>query len=224
MTIQTNPIRVILVDDHKILLDGIANLIEKNPGIKLLACFDNQDEALKTIRDKNQEIDVAVLDISMNKEPLAGLRLCQEIRESFPHIKVLIMTMHDQSKYITPLVKAGANGYILKEKGQDELLEAIQTLAKGEEYYGKAIVKTVMDTIANRVEADHGVVKLTSREVDVLKLLGKGHSSREVAEKLFIEKSTVETHKNHIREQLDLKNVKEIIIFARENGYVDEVE
>ncbi|CAM9872969.1 unnamed protein product, partial [Ectocarpus fasciculatus] len=185
---------------------------------------ENQEEALQSIREKNQEIDVAVLDISMNKESLAGLRLCQEIRENFPHIRVLIMTMHDQSKYITPLVRAGANGYILKEKGQDELLEAIQTLARGEDYYGKAIIKTVMDTIANRVDSDHGKVKLTSREIDVLKLIGKGHSSREVAEKLFIEKSTVETHKNHIREKLDLKNVKELIIFARENGYVEGLE
>lgn len=222
MMIQTNPIRVVLVDDHQILLDGLKTLLQKEPGIELIGCYENQDEALQTIREKNQEIDVAVLDISMHKESLAGLRLCQEIRENFPHIRVLIMTMHDQSKYITPLVRAGANGYILKEKGQEELISAIETLAKGENYYGKAIVKTVMDTIANRVEADHGEVKLTSREVDVLKLLGKGHSSREVAEKLFIEKSTVETHKNHIREKLDLKNVKEIIIFARENGYVED--
>ncbi len=224
MMTQTNPIRVILVDDHQILLDGLKILLQKEPGIELIGCYENQDEALQTIREKNQEIDVAVLDISMHKESLAGLRLCQEIRENFPHIRVLIMTMHDQSKYITPLVRAGANGYILKEKGQDELLEAIETLARGEDYYGKAIVKTVMDTIANRVDSDHGKVKLTSREIDVLKLIGKGHSSREVAEKLFIEKSTVETHKNHIREKLDLKNVKELIIFARENGYVDEVE
>jgi len=220
---QTNPIRVVLVDDHKILLDGLQNLLTE-PQIKIIGCFEKQEEALKVISEKHNEIDVAVLDISMNKETMAGLRLCQEIRSAYPRIKVLILTMHDQAKYITPLVRAGANGYILKEEGGENLLEAIQTLARGEDYYGKAIVKTVMDTIANRVEADHGEVKLTSREIDVLKLIGKGFSSREVAEKLFIEKSTVETHKNHIREKLDLKNVKEIIIFARENGYVDDVK
>jgi two-component system nitrate/nitrite response regulator NarL len=219
---KTNPIRVLLVDDHQILLDGLKNLLEKESNILLKGCFYEQDKALQFIQENNGEIDVAVLDISMNKESLAGLRLCQEIKTNFPHIHVLIMTMHEQAKYITPLVRAGANGYILKEKGQEELLEAIETLAKGEDYYGKAIVKTVMDTIANRVEADHGVVKLTSREIDVLKLIGKGYSSKQVAENLFIEASTVESHKNHIREKLDLKNVKEIIIFARENGYVED--
>ena len=185
---ENNLIRILMVDDHRILLDGLKTLIEKEQNIELIGSFDNDKDAMNALNEVNGNIDVAVLDVSMHDDNLAGLKLCEKIKKLYPNIKVLILTMHDQQRYITPLVKAGADGYILKGKGADELLEAIEALAVGENYYGKAIVKTVMDTLANRVETEFGKVKLTSREIDVLKLLGMGYSSREVAERLFIEK------------------------------------
>jgi DNA-binding NarL/FixJ family response regulator len=220
---NTNAINIILVDDHKILLDSLKALIEKEKDICLVNTFSKPKEALEFIRQKPNTVDVVVLDISMEDSVLNGKDVCLEIKQDAPHLKVLILTTHNDSKYVSALIAAKADGYILKQNGGDELIEGIKTVADGENFYSKEIIKVVIDRLQNihKAKDQHGdKVRLTSREIEVLSLLGKGLKAREVADILHIEKSTVETHKLKIRQKLGLKDLKAIIIFARDNGYV----
>lgn len=216
-------ISIILVDDHQILLDSLQALIEKDKRICIFGAYSNGKKALEAIRLHPQEISLAVLDISLAENELDGLHICKQIKQDHPHIKVLILSTHDEPRYITALVAAKADGYVLKQKSGVELIEGIISISNGEPYYSKEIVKIVMDRLSNQYlpQEQYGdKVKLTAREIEVLSWLGKGLSSKEVADKLYIAVSTIETHKIKIKRKVGIKNIKEIIIFARENGYV----
>lgn len=217
------PIRVYLVDDHQIFLDGLKSLIEKEKDILFMGENTDGKRALQEIRHLKDQIDVVVLDVSMPDSEIDGIHLCKHVKEDCPNIKVLALTMHADTKYINALLRADTDGYILKNKGKEEMVQAVRTLASdpGEKYYGKEITKKAMALIQGRFTDNSfaGESKLTSREIEVVSLVGKGLKSSEIAEKLHISKKTVETHKINIRDKLDLRDVKQLLIFARENGY-----
>lgn len=208
-------IKIIIADDHQIVLDGLHLVFKEAPHIEVVSQAQNGEEVLAYLREHKHNVDVAVLDIEMDQ--LNGIETTKKIREFYPHIKVLILTMYKTNGFITQMVHAGVSGYVLKERGHAELVKAVETVHSGEEYYDRDVAKILIDGIKNDGPVP---IKLTRREIDVLKLIGEGMTTPQIAEKLFISENTVNTHRKHLLEKLGAKNKSDLIKYAIENGFV----
>lgn len=208
-------IRVLIADDHQIILDGLSVLLELEKDIVKVREVTDGALAIKAL--EVDEIDIAVLDIEMPY--LDGIETTKIIRKRFPTIKILILTMYNREDFIKQLIEVGASGYILKNRGKEELVEAIRKLYAGGEYFGEAVTQTLISEIKNRkkLKGTEEVV-LTKREKEVLKLISDGLSTPEISTKLFIEPSTVETHRRNLIHKTGVKNSKLLIRYAIENG------
>jgi two-component system, NarL family, nitrate/nitrite response regulator NarL len=210
-------INVILADDHQIVLDGLKSLIEQEKDICSVGEALNGIELLAQLKEK--QADVAVLDIDM---PLMnGIETTKEIRMLYPKMKVLILSMYNENEYIKRLIEVGASGYILKNKGKEELVKAIRKVAEGGKYLGEAVIKTLMDDIQKpKKNVEEIKIPLTKRENEVLKLIVECNSTPQIADKLFIAHSTVETHRRNLIDKLGVANTKELIRYAIEKEYI----
>ncbi|NVO08802.1 MAG: response regulator transcription factor [Bacteroidales bacterium] len=209
-------INVIIADDHQIVLDGLKLLLEREKDICPVGEALNGVELLAQLEKK--QVDVAVIDIDMPR--MNGIETTKEIRKRFPHIKVLILSMYNDNEYIKQLVEVGASGYILKNKGKEELVSAIRKIASGSEYLGEDIIKTIMEEMKKpKKTLNENKIPLTKREIEVLKLIAQGCTTPQIADKLYIAPSTVETHRRNLIDKLGVANSKELIRYAIENGY-----
>lgn len=211
-------INVIIADDHQIVLDGIKSLLVRE---KDICCVDevlNGIELLKSLESK--QVDVAIVDIDM--PDMNGIETTKEIKRLHPDVKVLILSMHSGSEYISQLLEIGASGYILKNKGKEELVKAIRKIYSGKEYFGEEIVDAIIEFHKRpKKSAIREKIKLTKRETEVLELIVKGLSSPKIAKALSISNHTVETHRRNTIDKLGVANSKELISFAIQNGYVN---
>jgi len=212
--------RLIVADDHQIFLDGLCSLLESEESFEIVGKALNGKEVLK-ILDK-QEADVAILDINMPE--MDGLETTKAIHEKWPDMKVLILTMHREKDYITSILEAGATGYLLKNTGQKELIDAIKRVAQGSTYYGTDVIATIMDSFnphktppPTTVAAD---VPLTKRELELIQLISEEYTMTEIAEKLFISENTVKSHRKNILHKLNLRNTAGLIKYAVQHGLV----
>ncbi|HNW50516.1 MAG TPA: response regulator transcription factor [Prolixibacteraceae bacterium] len=212
-----NMIKVVLADDHQIVLDGLKSLLEREKEICPVGEALNGVELLKLLKEK--QADVAVVDIDM---PLMnGIETTKEIKRLYPEMKVLILSMYNDHEYIRRLIEAGASGYILKNKGKEELVSAIHKIADGGQYLGDAILKVLIDEMQKPVKTlNDKKVPLTKRETDVLKLIVEGNTTPQISDALCIAHSTVETHRRNLIDKLGVANTKELIKQAIKNGYV----
>jgi two-component system, NarL family, nitrate/nitrite response regulator NarL len=209
-------IHVILADDHQIVLDGLMSILEQENDICSVGEALNGKQLLELLKKK--QANVAVIDIDM---PLMnGIETTKEIKALYPEMKVLILSMYNDNEYIRRLIEVGASGYILKNKGKEELVNAIRKIAAGGQYLGEAVVKTLMDDMQKIKKPNDNKIPLTKREKEVLVLIANGNSSPQIADKLFIAPSTVETHRRNLIDKLGVANSKELIKYAFENGYI----
>lgn len=209
-------IKIILADDHQIVLDGLKMLLQEEANIELLGAVLNGKEVLKIL--EKEPADIAVLDVEM---PLMnGIETSEVIREKFPGTKVLILTMYNDQAFIRKLIEIGASGYILKNKGKEELVEAIKDISEGKTYFGREVTNTLISgiqtVIKNKPEKE---IPLTRREIDVVKLIADGRSTPQIAEELFIAHSTVETHRRNLIDKTGVPNSKSLIKWAIKHGY-----
>lgn len=211
-------IKVLIADDHQIMVDGIVSLLEKEENIQVVSTVNDGTEALEYI--KSNTVDVAILDISMNQ--MDGPEATRIITESFPETKVLILSMHATEDYIDELLDAGCSGYILKNRGQEELVEAINRLAKNGKYYGPDVMEKILDgrTRSKKKSIDLSP-QITDREKEVLKLIAEGLTAPQVAKKLCITENTVNTHSRNMRSKLNIKNVNGLVKYAWKNGLIE---
>lgn len=205
-------IRVVIGEDHAIVIDGLCSILEKDPEIEVVGTAMNGRGVLNLL--EKYEVDIAILDVKMPE--MNGIEATIEIRRRFPNVKVLILTMFNNHKFIVRLVEAGARGYILKNRGKEELLKAVHKIQAGKRHFGEEITDIVMDSLESKKSS--GVV-LTEREIDVLKLIAQGLKSKEISEKLFISPATVETHRAHLLTKLDIPSSLGLVRYAIENGY-----
>lgn len=206
-------IKIIIADDHEIVVEGLLSLIKPEDGISVIGVANNGEEVIPLL--ENNSIDVAVLDINMPK--MDGVEVTNYIRSKFPHIKILILTMYKDAKFIRRVLEVGAHGYILKNKGKEELVTAIKAVYEGDEYIGEDVKKALISSLrSNKV---HGVIQFTKREKEVLKLIANGCSTPEIAKQLNRAESTISSHRKNLIEKTGVKNSKELIIFAIQNGY-----
>jgi DNA-binding NarL/FixJ family response regulator len=206
-------IKVLIADDHEIVVEGIQSLLENESDIEIVGQASNGLEVIPIL--ENHHIDVAILDINMPK--MNGVKLTQLMSKDFPLVKILILTMHNEIGFIKRILEAGAHGYILKNKGKEELVNAIHSLHRDNEYLGEEVTKTLVQGIKN--SNIQGEIRLTKREVEVLYLIADGKTSPEMSIILHIAKSTVESHRRNLLEKTGVKNSKGLVKFAIENGY-----
>ncbi|KAA1245864.1 response regulator transcription factor [Aquimarina sp. RZ0] len=212
----TKPIHVLIVDDHQIVIDGIRSLLKSSDAIHIAGEALNGKEALTLLAQKT--IDIIILDIEM--PIMNGIELTKIIKEQYTDIKVLILTMYDTPEFVQQAIEIEADGYILKNRGSEELELALQTLAGGEEYYGKEANKTLRSGVRKKKNSTSTEVQLTKREIDVLQLIAEGKTTPQIADQLCIAHSTVETHRRNLIEKTQVENAtKGLIKFAIKNKY-----
>lgn len=210
-------IKIIIADDHQMFIDGIKSLLVNEKGIKLVGEALNGKEVLSLL-DK-EKADIVLLDVNMPE--MDGIEATKQIRQRYPLVKILMLTMYNNQEFVFGLMNAGASGYILKNTGKAELLEAIKSVNEGKTFYSKEVTETILQNFTKkpeeqRVEAAH----LTEREKDVLKLIAQEYNTQEIAAELFISTNTVETHRKNLLSKLQAKNIAGLVKFAIQTGLV----
>src|SRR5262249_31191629 len=208
------------VDDHPIVRQGLAQLINQEPDLAVCGHAEDANGALNSIA--THKPDIVILDISLNGPD--GLDVLKEIRMGDAALPVLVLSMHDESLYAERALRAGANGYIMKQEATERVLQAIRRILTGEVYVSDRIAKRLLrQIVSNPMSGKSQMEALTDRELEVFRLIGKGHGTREIAETLGISIKTVESYQAHIKEKLSLKNGRELVQHAfqwvtREDG------
>ncbi|MDI9342673.1 MAG: response regulator transcription factor [Sediminibacterium sp.] len=208
-------IRILIADDHQMFIDGLTSLLVKEKDVEVTGFANTGEEVLKAV--ENRRPDVVLLDINM--PGLNGIQTTAALKKKYPDIKILILTMYKTRAFINGLVRTGASGYILKNTGNAELLEAIRTVHAGGTFYSKAVAETLTERVNRYTETED--VSLSKREIEIIKELSKGLTTKEVAEKLFISFYTVETHRKNMLAKLQLTNTAELILYAAQSGLLD---
>jgi DNA-binding NarL/FixJ family response regulator len=211
-------IKLILVDDHQLVRDGIKALLTGIPDISIIgeaSCATELFSELETLKP-----DLLIMDISLPE--VSGIEITKKICKEYPGLKVLILSMYNNEEFIINSLKAGARGYLPKNTSRDELLEAIYTIHRGEEFFGESVSKVMLKSFVKRAtnedqQENRTDAVLTSREIEILKLYVEGLINKEISDKLDISIRTVETHKNHIMRKLGLKSTVELVKFAIRN-------
>ena len=217
---MTEKIRIVLADDHPIVLDGLRNLIRAEPDFELIGEAASGLGALKIIRE--QHPDVAVLDISMPE--LNGIVLSRRLAGEMPSLRLLVLTLHEDRAYLNQALEAGVRGYVLKRSAVENLVQAIRAVLVGGLYIDPAIVGRVFESkqINKRQAARKGVAPaLTDREADVLKMAALGFTNKEIASRLDVGVKSIETYKARGLEKLGLKTRAELVRYASGQGWLD---
>src|ERR1700720_4473717 len=204
--------RILVVDDHPIVRQGLALLINREPD--LLVCGE-AEEAMGAVHVLNSaHPDVLIVDISLNGPD--GLDLLKNIRTTHPTLPVLILSMHDESLYAERALRAGANGYIMKQEATEKVLIAVRRILSGEIYVSDRIANKMLKhyITGSGTLRDSSIADLSDRELEVFRLIGDGHGTRQIAEELHPTKKTVESYQAHIKEKLSLRSARELMQHA----------
>jgi DNA-binding NarL/FixJ family response regulator len=204
--------RIVIVDDHPLFRKGLEELINSENGFAVCGEAGNAAEAMEVIRKLNP--DLAIVDLSL---PGAnGIELIKNTRAEFPSLPILVLSMHDESLYALRALRAGAEGYVMKHEAMTNVIHAIHEVFNGRPYLSPAMAAQVITKFAHREseEETDAVERLSDREIEILELIGKGKDVREIAKLLHLSPKTVETHRSHIKDKLDLKNSREVARFA----------
>jgi DNA-binding NarL/FixJ family response regulator len=205
--------KVFLVDDHPIVRQGLALLIDREPDLMVCGEADGATSALQAIREAAP--DFVVLDISLDGPD--GLELLKILRVRYPTLPVLVLSMHDEAVYAERALRAGANGYIMKQEATDRVLTAIRHILGGDVYLSDRLTKRMLQQFVNgSVSPRDPLAKLSDRELEVYRLIGAGHSTRQIADELHVSTKTIESYQAHIKEKLALRNARELVQHAVE--------
>jgi DNA-binding NarL/FixJ family response regulator len=213
--------RILIADDHEIFLDSLSMLIATFPDVEVMGNCKNALEVLDFLQ--NQTIDLLVTDYKMPQ--MSGIELTLQLRQKYPKIKVLMLSVSEEAEMIREAFQAGVWGYMMKKSGKAELHKAIESIKNGQRYFSESVVFELMrlgltDNIPHN-EIPQEFNQLTEREIEIIRLISKELSSQEIAEKLFIAPKTVETHRHNILKKLGLKNTVGLVKYALKNGLVE---
>ncbi len=209
-------IKALLVDDHQLFAEGVRSMFNAEDGIQITRICTNGHQ-VPGILDE-EDIDVILLDISM--PGLDGMGVMSLLKEHGRSEPVLMLTMHQEMKYIRRTLEGGAQGYILKDASKSELIEAIQKVSRRENYFHPKINNQIFDYLRGNQGSDGANIidQLSDREKEIIACIGKGMNSKAIAEALFISEHTVKTHRRNILHKLGVKNTAELISFSIEKG------
>jgi two-component system, NarL family, response regulator NreC len=213
-------LRILLADDHKVVRDGLRLLINGQRDMRVVGEASNGKEALQQARELKPE--VVVMDLSMPE--LNGLQATERLKAERPEIKVVALTVHEDTSYLLQLCKAGAAGYVLKRSAGDDLIRAIRAVAAGGLHYDPTVASKALTGRRGESPGKAGLrpADLSEREKEVLILLAWGYSNKEIAGDLDLSIKTVETYRVRISEKLDLRSRAEIVQYALRQGWLNE--
>ncbi len=208
----SQPRSVLIVDDHPIVRQGLSQLINAEDDLEVCGDAATVEEALQALDESYP--DVVIVDLSLARSD--GLELIKEIRSETRHLPVLVLSMHDENMYAERLLSAGANGYIMKQAAADQLLIALRRVLAGGVYVSEHLGATMIERIAGNDsnQTSNPIERLSNRELQVLNLIGRGKTTREVAENLNLSVKTVESHRQRIKKKLNLQTSAQLVQFA----------
>ncbi|MDQ6912484.1 MAG: response regulator transcription factor [Verrucomicrobiota bacterium] len=205
--------KVLLVDDHVVVRDGLAQLIRGEPDLDVCGEAASAEEAIAAVTRLNP--DLAIVDISLGGAN--GIELIKNIKAVRPALPMLVLSMHDESHYAERALRAGASGYVMKREARDRIMEAIRTVLSGRDYVSERMQKSIVHCYLHGTGKETSPIqRLSDREVEVLTLLGKGLGSKDIANRLHLSQKTVDSHRTHLRGKLNLSSAPELVRFAFE--------
>ncbi len=209
-------VTVLLVDDHPIVRQGLRNLLDSMPDFKVVGEAGDGLQALEMV----EKVQPQVLVIDVVMPGLTGLEVTQRVKRQWPAVKVIILSMQNNEAYVVSALKGGASGYILKDTGPEELVDAIRAVVKGERYLSKQLSERIINAYVSKVdEAEVDPYDtLTNREKEILHLVAEGFTNQEIAERLYISPRTAELHRSNVLNKLSLKNQVDLVRFAIKRG------
>ncbi len=210
-----NKIKVLLVDDHQIIIDGLKSLLKNTDEFILVGEAKNGREALSVL--KLIDVDVVLMDIDM--PIMNGIDALKEISKNYLKTRVIILSMHQEAGMIKSLINIGAHGYLIKSCSQDELFNAIKKVSSGQSYFSHEVTLSLIKP-TDQVELIPQHELLTDRETEIIKLIAEGFSNREIGTKLFISHRTVDTHRTNLMKKLNVTNIAGLISYAIKTGLV----
>lgn len=210
-------IRIVIADDHELFRDGFGVMIKKQPQVELVAEAENGEELLQAVYD--YQPDVVITDIRMPK--MDGIAVMQHMKKDFPHIGVIALTNFDEEALIVDMLEAGAKGYLLKSAHKEEIVEAVTTVYGHKTYYCNHTNTKLAQLIARSSFNPYRKPKRVSfneREQQIITLICEQYTNKEIADRLYLSKRTVETHREHILEKMEVKNTAGVVVYAIRNG------
>ena len=213
-------VRLLIADDHKIFRQGIKKLLEEEQDLQVVGEAADGREVVKKATELKP--DIILMDIAMAN--LNGLEATKQIKKVLPESKIIMLTMHKNEEYVLQSFQAGASGYILKEGAVEELVSAIRSIYAGKSFLSPTVSKTLVDAYLRKMETGKTETPfdlLTDREREVLQLIAEGFTNREVAKQLFISVKTVEAHRAHIMQKLNIHDIAKLVKYAIQKGLVD---
>jgi DNA-binding NarL/FixJ family response regulator len=211
--------KIVIVEDHKLFREGLKSLLSDKADLEVIGEAGDGLEAIRTV--KKCRPDLLLLDLSMPK--MNGISVMKEIKNQFPEIKIMALTIHESDQYVLEAFEAGADGYCLKDAGRSELMVAVDSVLQGKRYISPSISENVLEgymTGRKKLKPKTSWDTITQREREVLKLLGEGYQNKEISDMLHISVKTVEKHRANIMNKLDLHNAAALTAYAIEHGLV----
>lgn len=212
-------IQIMIIDDHPIVRQGLKMILEREEDFSICAEASNASEAIRVIGDRNP--DVVIVDISLDGTT-NGIELVKGIKERYPGILSLVLSMYDESLYAERAIRAGASGYVMKKEADNNIISAIRLILKGDLYLSddisKSIVKKLLHVSSDQELSPESV--LTDRELEIFMMIGNGIGTREISRRLNLSLNTIETHRRHIKEKMQFKDLNELVKYAVQWVYV----
>jgi DNA-binding NarL/FixJ family response regulator len=205
---MSEPCRILVVDDHPIVRQGLATLLAAAPDLQVVATAATIEEALAALAEARPE--VAVVDLTLKDR--SGLELIAELRKSHPHIKSLVLSMHDEEDYAERALQAGASGYVMKEKADEVIVEALRRVRAGEVYLSPEVSSRMLRAFAGQAGGERtGLAALSEREREVFLLMGRGWATKRIADHFSLSTRTVEVHRAHIKRKLQCDDLAQLL-------------
>jgi len=209
-------IRIVVVDDHAVVRSGLKMLLNDKHDMEVVGEASDGEEGIREA--ERLRPDVVLMDLSM-PHGMDGLTATRELKSRMPDVAVLILTMHDDDEYLFRAIHAGASGYVLKSAPHEELTAAVRSVAGGDAYLNPTATRRLMNEYLEQMRGGgRSANTLSEREKEVLTLIAKGYSNKEIADRLMISVKTVETHKSNVMEKLGLRSRPELVKFAMQKG------
>ncbi len=202
--------RVLIIDDHVMVRDGVAEIIEQADNLSVCGTASTANEGLEALREFKP--DLVLVDITLPGKN--GIEFIKDARAFQPDLLILVMSMHDESLYADRVLRAGGRGYIRKQEGGDKLIEAMRRVLRGEIAVSEKVTGRLLEKFSGRVTMDSPLEGLSDRELEVFQLIGQGKTMKEIGQALHLSPKTIEVHRSHIREKLKVTSAAELVAYA----------
>jgi DNA-binding NarL/FixJ family response regulator len=216
-----NKINVAILDEHQIVVEGISLLLRDVEDIEVIQRITDKKRLIESIKSA----DIHILIINIRSADSDELSLIQNVSRGFPRVKILVLSVVTEEDLIFKAIKAGANGFLAKDTSRNELIEAIYTLRSGHDFFSSSITSILLSQYINSIKSEKqensNKYNLSARELEIIKLWGSSYTNKEIADKLFISVRTVESHKNHVMQKLNMKTIVDLVKFALKNNIIE---